>query len=377
MKIQHAILFLILILLNGCIVQFIPETDDDKELLVVEGLITNKKVPNIVKLSKSLPLGMKNLAKPLKGCTVTITDNAGHTYTLKETTTAGTYATDPLNFTGVTGRFYTLHVNTKSAFNNLNFESIPMEMKPVPEIENLFYEKELLSEGNNLEQPQEGCQIYINTSDPTGKCRFYRWEYSETWEFRLPYEVPNRVCYITNNSGIINVKNTTILQEDRINRYPLNFISNSTDRLKFKYSILVNQYSLNEDEYQYWEKLQTISENIGGLYDITPSSIPSNIWCTNNPAEKVLGYFSVSAASSKRLFIKDYFSGIINLYNECATDTVPGLNGTMVGLNVSYWLIEDHTSESSPYKVFTDSRACADCTTRGTTVKPSFWDQGK
>jgi hypothetical protein len=315
-SIRQIIVFSILFLLNSCIVQFIPETDEDKELVVVEGLITDQPAVNTIKLSKSLPLGRKNVAKPLKGCLVEITDNLGQIYRLKETV-AGTYVTDPLKFQGVIGRQYSLHINTNTANNNLNFESRLIEMKPVPPIDSLYYEKKTISELSEIGRIIEGCQIYLNTHDPENSCRFYRWEYSETWEFRLPYQVPNRICWLSSNSDKINIKSTSVLQQDRINRYPLTFISNNTDRLNVKYSILVNQYSLNEDEYLYWEKLQNISEQVGGLYDITPASIPSNIYCLEDPNEKVLGYFSVSATSSQRFFIKDYFFGLIDLYREC------------------------------------------------------------
>lgn len=375
MKIRQTILFVILTLLNSCIVQFIPEIEEDKEMVVVEGLITNQATVNTIKLSKSLPLGKKNQARPLKGCLVSIIDNTGRSYTLKETV-PGTYVTDPALFVGKVGSSYRLSINARSAFNYQVFESRLVKMKPVPPVDSIYYEKVLIDAGGDGVRPVEGCQIYLNTSDPNNECRFYRWEYSETWEFRLPYSVQNRVCYITNNSGIINVRNTSILTEDRVTRYPLNFISNSTDRLKVKYSLLVNQYSLNEDEFDYWEKLQSISENIGGLYDITPASIPSNLICTSDPAEKVLGYFSVSAVQSKRIFIKDYFSGQLNPYMYCATDTVNG-NGTIEGLNIYRWVIENHTDEIPPWKVLTDNKSCADCTTRGVTTKPTFWDDGK
>ena len=137
----------------------------------------------------------------------------------------------------------------------------------------------------------------------------------------LPYSVPplrNKVCWISSNSNVINIKSTSVLEEDRISGYPLNFISNLTDRLRVKYSILVNQYSLNEDEYLYWEKFQNITEQVGGLYDIIPSSVPSNVYCLDDPNEKVLGYFSVSANSSKRIFIKDNFSGLFTPYTDSA-----------------------------------------------------------
>ncbi|MCX6321002.1 MAG: DUF4249 domain-containing protein [Bacteroidia bacterium] len=377
-NIQQIILFSFLLLLNSCIVQFIPETDEDKELLVVEGLITDQPGANTVKLSKSLPLGRKYVAKPLKGCIVKISDDLGNTYSLKETV-AGTYVTDPAKFQGIIGRWYTLHINTNIAYNNLNYESFPMELRPVPPIDSIYYEKKIIKEKDVGSQAVEGCQIYLNTHDPANYCKFYRWEYSETWEFRLPYTpytVPNNVCWISNNSDRINIKSTSVLEEDRINRYPLNFISNMTDRLNVKYSILVNQYSLNEDEYLYWEKLQNISEQVGGLYDIIPAAIPSNIWCIEDLNEKVLGYFSVSASSSKRIFIKDHFSGLINLYTDCPADTIVG-SGPIPNLNISVWVIIDNPLPPPPTRVITYNKGCADCSVRGTTKKPIFWGDDK
>jgi hypothetical protein len=373
--IKQIVVVLILLLINSCIIQFIPETNEDKELLVVEGLITDQPGVNTVLLSKSLPLGRKIVAKPLKGCIVKISDDLGQIYSFRETV-AGTYVTDPTKFQGVVGRKYVLHINTNTSYNNLNYESFPMEMKPVPPIDSLYYEKKTIIETDVYSQKTEGCQIYLNTHDPGNSCKFYRWEFGETWEFRLPYSVPNRICWLSGNSDRINVKNTTVLSQARINRYPLSFISNATDRLKVKYSMLVNQYSLNEDEYIYWEKLQNITEQVGGLYDITPAAIPSNVYCLEDPNEKVLGYFSVSATKSKRLFIKDYFAGIVDLYKECPSDTIFGM-GPIIGLNTSVWVIVDNLGETPPNRVITYTKGCADCTVRGTNKEPVFWKDSK
>jgi len=367
-------LLLILLLLNSCIVQFIPEVDEVKELLVVEALITDQPEAYVVKLSKSLPLGRKNVAKPLKGCIVRVSDDLGNTYSFKESV-AGTYLTDPTQFRGIIGRWYTLRISTNTTYNNLNYESFPMELKKVPGIDSIYYEKKTIREKTENSQLIEGCQIYLNTHDPENKCKFYRWEYSETWEFRLPYDVTNNICWLSNNSDKINIKNTSVYGQDRISRYPLNYISNTTDRLRVKYSLLVNQYSLNEDEFLYWEKLQNVAEQVGGLYDMTPAAIPSNIWCIQDPAEKVLGYFSVSAKASKRIFIKDYFSGVINMYSDCPSDTVGP--GHIEGLNTYVWIIEDYSDGMPPIIVLTDKKGCADCTVRGTNKEPIFWNEDK
>jgi hypothetical protein len=359
-----------LLLINSCITQFIPKTTENKELLVVEGLITDKPGASSVKLSKSFPLGIRNDANPVTMCAVTVIDDLGNIVSFWETV-KGTYV-PPSDFCGVPGRSYTLLINTNSVFENNNFVSVPMKMIPVPPIDSVYYEKLNLNEYNGI-ITQQGCQIYLNTHDESNICKYYRWEYTETWKIILPYTVTNKICYVSNNSSFINIKSTSVLAEDRINRYPLNNISNATDRLGVKYSILVNQYSLNEDEYLYWEKLQSFSEQVGGLYDMIPSVVPSNIFCSDDPNVKVMGYFSVSAISSKRIFIKDRFAGVFNPYTNdaCIADTVFG--GTPVP--ASAWVIISNFMPT--YNVYTYSKGCADCTTRGNKVPPDFWIEDK
>ncbi|MCX6253595.1 MAG: DUF4249 domain-containing protein [Bacteroidia bacterium] len=372
------ILILLLLLLNNCITQFIPQTNETQEFLVVEGLITDQPGPNTIKLSSTLPLGTRSDVKPVRGCFVTITDDLGNRFNFEETDT-GTYVSDPAMFKGKIGRFYTLHINANTAINNHNYVSYPMEMKPVPPIDSVYFEKAEISGDYQWQWPEtpEGCQVYLNTHDPTGQCRYYRWEYTETWEFRLPYSVPNSTCWVTRYSDKINVKSTASLAEARILKYPLDFISNLTDRLKVKYSMLVNQYSINEDEYNFWEKLQNVSEQVGGLYDMIPSAIASNVYCINNPDEKVLGYFSVSANTSKRIFIKDHFNGQANLYtdDDCIADTI-WYGAYIPNLNSTVWIIIDRLIPDG-YQVITYTRGCADCTTRGTTQEPLFWKNSK
>lgn len=373
--IHYSATLLIILITSGCITKFTPEIDENQNLVVVEGLITDQPEVYRIKLSRSLPLGTKPTPRPLKGCTVTVSDNLGQIYNFTESkTVAGTYESNIATFRGVVGRKYTLHIKTNNATpTHYSYESVPVELKAVPPVDSLFYEKVTIKEESNLSGPEEGSQIYLNTHDPAGKCRFYRWEYVETWKFILPYPVTNQVCWITNNSTEIEIKNTSVLAEDRVTRFPIRFISNQTDRLSVRYSILVNQYSLSDAEYTYWEKMLNISQNVGGLYDITPASVIGNISCVENPGEQVLGYFSVSAKTSKRIYIQETFRGLINLYYDCPTDTVFG-NAPIPGLNSYVWIIIDHQLPPPAYKVISDDRGCADCTVRGTLIKPAFWE---
>jgi hypothetical protein len=367
----NLIFLFFIFLFSSCITQFIPKTNESKELLIVEGLITDKSGVSSISLTKSMPLGQKSLANPVKGCIVMVSDDNG-SKTIFSETSPGIYSA-PAYFAGQIGRFYTMEIAANKASDNLSFKSYPVEMKPVPPIDSIYYNKVTVTEAASGSIGTEGCQIYLNTHDASDQCKFYRWEFAETWKIEIPYTVPNKICWISSNSTVINVKNTSTLAENRVNRYPLDFISTESDRLNAKYSMLVTQYSLNEDEFAYWEKLQNLSEQVGGLYDMIPSSVASNIYCIDDPNIKVLGYFSVSASTSKRIFIKDNFKGESNHYSAdaCIADTIFG-GATIQGLGTSAWVLIDNFMP--PYRVITYSKGCYDCTLRGTNIKPEFWE---
>jgi hypothetical protein len=372
MKLKIAIVIIsAFIVTGGCITPFMPDINEDQELLVVEGKLTDVPGLQVVTLSVSMPLGQRSSATPVTGAQVSVSDNIGNTFSLFEVS-PGKYGN---YFSGIPGREYKLNIKTKGGVTNgLSYESMPMTMYPVPEIDNIYYEKIPVKNNDPYSSITiEECQIYLDTEDKANSCRFYRWDYSETWEFHIPFEVPNNICWISESSDNINIKSTSALAQSRISRFPIRYVSNSTDRLKIKYSILVNQYSLSEDEFIFWEKMKNIYENVGSLYDMIPAAIPGNVFCVEDPKVKVLGYFSVSSTKSKRIFIKDHFYGQTDPYRYCITDTIFS-TGEIPGLNSYVWILYDHSFPPPSYRVITDNKGCADCTERGTKTKPSFWE---
>ncbi len=367
-------LLLLLLLTGGCVTKYLPEITDQKNLLVVEGMITDNPESYSIKLSISQPLGEATTRNPLQGAVVTVTDDLGNLYNFFEKS-PGIYKSDSTKFTGIPGRRYSLHINTYSESTNYNtYESYPVELKQVPKIDSLYYEK-VTTGIDEYNHDIQCAQIYLDASDNGENCRYFRWSYSETWKFQLHWDVPNFTCYRTENSYVINLKNTSTLSENRINKYPLYFVDNSTDRLSVAYSINVSQYSLNQDEYEYWEKVRSVSENVGGLYDIVPASITGNVHCVEEPSQAVLGYFSVCGKTSKRLFIKDHFTGQKNFYADCVSDTLTD-GGTIPGLGSYVWILMIH--QMNPfYIIITYKQGCADCTTRGVLAKPDFGEDKK
>jgi Domain of unknown function (DUF4249) len=366
---RYIIYLFIAVLAGSCVSEFIPETEESAEMLVVEGLITDQPGINVVTLSKSQPLASRTKGTPYRGCIVTITDDLGNVSNLREKS-AGTYVTDSAHFIGVVGRTYKLTIRTNNvASDDFTYESMPVKMIPVPPVDSIYYEKEQYNDVSG--HFREGCQIWFDSHDPDNE-----WDYRETWMFHLPYVVTNNTCWISSNSTDINIRNTSVLSENRISKYPLNFVSPESDRLSKKYSLLLNQYSLSEDEFNYWEKLKKVTEEVGSLYDVTPSFIPGNVVCLEDNSQTVLGYFSVSAKKSKRLFVSSHFTGLVNLYNTCASDTVNDLTNVS-DLNNKVWVIETNLLLQPPIYVLTRTKGCADCTVRGTNIKPSWWDDSK
>lgn len=374
MKLQISLIIILSgSLLDGCITKFVPEINAGRNLLVVEGAITDQFETYSVKLSSSSPLGVKETSSPVSRAQVSVTDNTGNIYYFTENN-PGVYLSDSLAFRGVIGMVYTLHVEIpNTTLTYLNYESLPMEIKPVPEIDSIYYQKVIIKDSEQFSDRIEACQIFLDTHDDSGECKYFKWDYTETWEFHLHYEQPNKICWINSKSTSINLKDASGLSVDRVNKYPLNFISNNTDKLEVRYSILANQYSISQDEFQYWEKLKNFTEDVGGLYDQVPAYIQGNISSLNDPGEQVLGYFSASAKTSKRIFIKDRFAGQVNLYDRCLVETINN-PGVIPGLNSYLWILESHPFATPPYVLITDDRNCVDCTTRGTIVRPSFWD---
>jgi hypothetical protein len=361
-----------LVLAHACVLEFVPVVDEQKELLVVEGLITNQLQTQTIRLSKSMPLGKKSEAKPFGNCRVQLSDDLGNHWDLAEKKT-GTYVTDSTVFRGEVGSTYTLRI-APNRYGNFVYESEPVTMLPVPPIDTLYYEKIILRDSIEVyPKGVDACRIYLDTHDPSNACKYYRWDFKETWVLLLLWPVENAKCWVSAPSSSILVKSTAAYSESVVRGMPVHYIDNTTDRLSRRYSILVNQYSLNEEEFQFWDRLQHITDQSGGLYDVVPTSIPGNMHNLDNPDEDVIGYFSVSAVQSKRLFVPNDFGGLVDQYPGCPNDTV--WNEVYPDdLPDQWWTLAfEQLAFGAKRRILTFNRGCADCTTRGTKIKPDYW----
>ena len=182
-------------------------------------------------------------------------------------------------------------------------------------------------------------------------------------------------CWKYNNSSNILVSSSKSLEKDLISAFPVQYVSGATDRLGVKYNILVKQYALNEESYNYWKDHEKINENLGTLYDPQPYVIKGNIYNPEDENEIVLGFFDASSVQGKRIFIKkgEYpFFNTLNNYAHC-TDTIVGYGQIRSLLGEGFMLVGGFSGTTGT-RYLMSYESCVDCTLFGSNVEPDFWE---
>jgi hypothetical protein len=309
----------------------------------------------------------------------------------------GIYKTDSLEFRGAIGRTYTLHIITSDG-NEYISDHCPM--LPVAEIDSIYFEKDQQT-FNNGTQTATGLSIYLDSK--VGDLNsYYRWDFEETWKFKVPY--PSRFKYINETnilplddvkefcwknrkSGQISIR---AAQNGDIAKNLITFIaSDATDRLMQEYSILVNQYSISAKEYDFWSNLKKVNESGSDIFASVPFRVSSNIYNIKNPREYVPGYFRVSAIRQKRIFIS--FNEVVRMglpfYNypcqRIERDRLFWYPIPMTWDDVysAFCVTSTYAFMEPKYfmkttildKLVFTSKECANCELTGTSKKPDFW----
>lgn len=384
---SYIIGFSLLLLISSCLEEFTPEVVGAEKSIVVEGQILQGTGGAKVKLSLAFDFDRR---KPvdISNAEVWIRDDQGNETQLSQPE-PGLYVSDTAELKGIPGRSYQLYAKVPPLSE---IQSEWMLMQESSLLENTDYEFQRNVGGVN---PKTGVQVFLDAYDPTGETEYYRWEYEETWEFRVPYPLNGTwnsqtntptpipfnerpyVCYKSVNSSRILLGTTDGLSENRIARYPVQFISTSGNQLYIKYSILVKQYSINKETYEFWRRLKGVTEDLGTLFDPVPTEVVGNLVDLNQSDLPVLGFFSADGYQEKRLFIKRSDLppvGIPNGFSDCVYDTVPRseVNSNLIQGNL---FVEEIFSPFGMLIGFGVTQAkCADCTLSGFIEKPDFWD---
>src|SRR6185312_13788024 len=271
------------------------------------GVIAAGADSTIITLNRSVNVSQQVVASPERGATIVVESDQNNVYPLTEVDT-GRYGAGPLNLD--INRKYRLHIATA---DGRTYESDYETVKITPPIDTLGY---------NI--TNDGLEFYTNAHDAANNTHYYRWDYTETYIYNSAVQsdyvfdssrpdldmavrrTPDQqvhTCYVTLPGSTIILNSSAALNQDIIRNNPITSISKFSEKVYYKYSILVKQYALTPTAYQFWSILKRNSQQIGTIFDVQPSEIQSNLRCTSNPAEPVIGYLSVSSISQKRIFI--------------------------------------------------------------------------
>jgi hypothetical protein len=369
-----------LLLLAACRDPFEPEvTNTDLGILVVEGFIETNGEESTIILSRTAPIGQSEPFSRVARASIRLNSESGEAWFFSEKNT-GEYG---LSATLDNNVRYRLEINLSDGRQYLS-----EWMQPVvsPEIGEVGFIKD-----------QNGVEIFVSTQGNEA-AQYFLWTYEEHWIFRPgvrtvfkynpdtknvePRKEDERIdlCWNSNLFPKLILQNAARFENNTILQRELVRIAPGDERLMQRYSILVKQRAIDQETYDFWEILRKNSDDIGGIFSPLPSLIRSNIVAISAPDERVIGFVSMGKSASKRLYINNSevapWVASIPEYEFCQVEA-----DTVLVANYEAVFASGQTLPARPVLVVTTTigfnpvtRACADCTLRGTNVRPAFWE---
>lgn len=361
-----------------------PEIKGNPGWLVVDGFLNAGSDSSFIVLSRTRSL-QDSSKFPESKAHVMVLGPGGINFPLKESG-VGTYVTDHLDLS--TSTFYKLRII--SADGRI-YESDSFPALETPPIDSLSWQ-----------QDSVGVSIYAYSHDPTNQVRNYRWDYVETWKYNtgidaIIYYDGMRVlsrpeseqiyhCWSSYHSTNLVLASSMNLTDDVINHQLICEVEKGSEKISLDYSILVNQYAISPQAFDYWQDLKKLTELTGSLFDPTPSQVTGNIKCTSNHEEIVLGFISASTVARKRIFVNNLELtdwGYYPYYIDCLQASsdrqfVSASDPQKEEKLYDYLLQPKHLYTlidfpNSAVYVLAENY-CADCRVHGgTTQKPAFW----
>lgn len=372
-------IILLLSIFNGCRDEFMPDLNKYEAHLVVDGFISDKQGPYTVELSRTSQVDVPD-KNPYSGCVVRIAENTGSMETLSEVS-PGVYKTSGDHIIAEVGKSYKLMIETPEGET---YSSEFIEMKPKVEIQSvraeLQYKESLVYPG-----PLGGYQFFVSSVSAPEDVNLF-WRLEETFEYTSDFKIdfyfrgmgieeypkPDTVfrCWKSQNINDFYIESTRALSSSQITNKPLHFVSTETKRLQVRYSLLVKQYNISDEAYDYWKNVREQIADDDFLFSSQPYQITGNIKNDNNPEEQVLGFFTVASVTEKRIFT-DRPQNTVFYYDKCVGNT--DLRGLGVLGPDQFPVYLANTAEG----IAIASEFCFDCTLwDGELSKPHFWEDG-
>jgi len=336
--------------------------------LVVEGWIeSNGSDSTFFTLSRTVRLD-SNVYTPETGATVVLEDSAQNTYPLQQIQ-PGKYSYPPFTFKPGTG--YRLRITT----GGKEYASAYVPLTNNPPIDSISWKRS--------DDPLHlGLTLYASTHDPKNNTRYYRWSCDETWQYHVkffatwtyinnapaPFIDTFYTCWRSDNSANLALATSAQLAQDVIYQAPIQMIPLNSQKLQIKYTVLVRQYALTKEAFNWWQILQKNTESIGSIFGVQPSANPGNIRCLTDTSQQVLGFVGGGNTQTQRIFITNDQVKPWTYVDDCF-DTVINAGKMQQFLNSGFLLFR----VEAPGAFRISHNYCVDCTLTGINKPPSFW----
>jgi len=278
-SLKYWIAILALISSTSCLDPIEFDVEENPNILVVDAVLNLTESTQQVILSRTLPFEQKFFNPD-----VNLRLEEGETYILRITTAGGQrYASTP--------------------------EVMPVLQRA--DTADSRFEREKVTLNTGVEITTDVLNTYLST-DITARIDeevFLKWYYDELYLFTEilcgPLD-PVLTCYVPidgNNQAFSLVRSSNVggsrIEDVRVARkteFPLTEFGN-------RHYFIIYQQSITKGAYEYWSKVQEVTRQQGTVFDKPPAAISGNIFNTEDPEDRVLGYFELMAVDTIRPFI--------------------------------------------------------------------------
>ena len=316
------------IFISACVEPYSLDYVQSKRIFTVDGEISdNPRSAQLITLTESVPLGIRNTFSPISDAVVEVIVNESKRYRFEEIR-EGDYA-KPDNLLVEAGQQYRLEISLP---NGKRYRSEIEEFKSTSIIDNAYTQLEL--EGISLNTGYIPAHyLYVDTKDQPGKGNNYVWSWKLYERQDICESCINGRYFISQRTGIGSCRDESgPFQNDLYyNDYrcegdcwqiffnpQINAMSDTyTDgnliigRLIGKIPVYqqsgalveIKQQSISSGAFRYIKLLTEQSQANGGLADTPPAPLIGNIKSVDDPDEIVGGYFMATSEQTRLLWL--------------------------------------------------------------------------
>jgi Domain of unknown function (DUF4249) len=273
----------------SCIEEIQFKSEDVEGALVVEGFASTGPGPHIIKLTKTADL-RRSVFPTVDNAQVFLVSGSG-SKTEYNFVGEGGYEIDSGLVDILRGEQYWIEIQVEGN----TYMSDPEIVPPLVVADSSWS----VINGNYIE-------IWVGNSKPDFERVFLKWNvinYFAFTEVRCSPLASPKTCYVLQsfNPQVIPLFDASRIMPD--GRFDVilgeKFIDNLFGNPQ---SFLIVQQSLTQNAFEYYSRLNLISNQSGSIFDAQPASVIGNVSNINEPNEQVFGYFSCVSADTTLFF---------------------------------------------------------------------------